>query len=61
MKEKAQSQKYLTPPEDKALVEFTLRMSAVGTPIRVKYIPALAFRIASRRATNRPFEPPNNN
>ncbi|EMD86692.1 hypothetical protein COCC4DRAFT_143521 [Bipolaris maydis ATCC 48331] len=37
-KEKAQSQQYLTPPEEKALVAFTLQMSAVGTPIRVKYI-----------------------
>jgi hypothetical protein len=47
MKEKAQSQQYLTPPEEKALVTFILRMGAVGTPIRVKYIPALAFCIAS--------------
>jgi hypothetical protein len=61
MKEKAQGQQYLTPPEEKALVAFILRMSAVGTPIRVKYIPALAFCIASRRATNRPSEPPNKN
>jgi hypothetical protein len=61
MKEKAQGQQYLTPPEEKALVTFILRMGAVGTPIRVKYIPALAFCIASRRATNRPSEPPNKN
>jgi hypothetical protein len=61
MKEKAQSQQYLSPPEEKALVDFILRMSAVGTPIRVKYIPALAFCIARRRATNRPTEPPKKN
>ncbi|PZD39774.1 DDE-1 domain containing protein [Pyrenophora tritici-repentis] len=61
MKEKAQGQQYLTPPEEKALVAFILRMGAVGTPIRVKYIPALAFCIASRRATNRPSEPPKKN
>jgi hypothetical protein len=61
MKDKAQGQQYLTPPEEKALVAFILRTSAVGTPIRVKYIPALAFCIASRRATNRPSEPPNKN
>ena len=61
MKEKAQGQQYLTPPEEKALVAFILRMGAVGTPIRVKYIPALAFCIASRRATKRPSEPPKKN
>jgi hypothetical protein len=61
MKDKAQSQQYLTPPEEKALVAFILRMSAVRTPIRVKYIPALAFCIASRRATKRPSEPPKKN
>jgi hypothetical protein len=61
MKEKAQSQQYLTPSEEKALVAFILRMSAVGTPIRIKYIPALAFCIASRRATKRPSEPPKKN
>jgi hypothetical protein len=47
MKEKAQGQQYLTPPEEKALVAFILRMSVVGTPIRVKHIPALAFCMAS--------------
>lgn len=36
-------------------------MGAVGTPVRVKYIPALAFCIASRRATKRPSEPPKKN
>ncbi|CAN9293415.1 unnamed protein product [Alternaria alternata] len=61
MKEKAQGQQYLTPPEEKALVAFILRIGAVGTPIRVKYIPALAFCIASRRATKRPSEPPKKN
>jgi hypothetical protein len=61
MKEKAQGQQYLTPPEEKALVAFILRMGAVGTPVRVKYIPALAFCIASRRATKRPSEPPKKN
>jgi hypothetical protein len=61
MKDKAQGQQYLIPPGEKALVAFILRMGAVGTPIRVKYIPALAFCTASRRATNRPSEPPNKN
>jgi hypothetical protein len=47
MKEKAEGQQYFAPPEEKALVAFILRMSAVGTPVCVKYIPALAFCIAS--------------
>jgi hypothetical protein len=52
MKEKAQGQQYLTPPEEKALIAFILQKGAVGTLIRVKYIPALAVCIASRRAAN---------
>ena len=47
MKEKAKGQQYLTPPEEKALVAFILRMGAVRTPVRVKYISTLAFCIAS--------------
>jgi hypothetical protein len=42
MKEKAQGQQYLTPPKEKALVAFILQIGAVGTPVRVKYIAALA-------------------
>jgi hypothetical protein len=37
MREKAQGQQYLTPPEEKALVDFILQMGAVGPPISVKY------------------------
>jgi hypothetical protein len=51
---KAERQQYLTPEEEKALVDFLLRMSTNGSPIRIKYIPSLAFCIARRRATNRP-------
>jgi hypothetical protein len=65
MKEKAQSQQYLTPPEEEALVDFILRMGAAGTPICVKYIPGLVFCIAlciaRRRTANRPSEPPKKN
>jgi hypothetical protein len=35
-KAKAQSQQFLTPSEEKALVQYLLRMSAVGSPVRVK-------------------------
>jgi hypothetical protein len=37
--EKAQSQQYLTPLEEKALVKFLLQMSDLGQPVRIKYIP----------------------
>ncbi|ENI03132.1 hypothetical protein COCC4DRAFT_143545, partial [Bipolaris maydis ATCC 48331] len=47
--------------EEKALVDFLLRMSASGCPIRIKYIPSLAFCIARRRVSNRPAGPPNKN
>lgn len=57
-KEKDQKQQYLTPPKEKALVDFLLRMSASGSGVRIKYIPSLAHTIARRRATNQPTEPP---
>jgi hypothetical protein len=60
-KAKDECQQYLTPSEEKALVDFILCMSASGFPIRIKYIPSLAFCIARRRATNRPAEPPKKN
>jgi hypothetical protein len=55
MEEKAPSQQYLTP--SKTLDAFTLWMGTFGTPIRVKYMPALA----SRRVTNRHSERRNDN
>ncbi|ENI06296.1 hypothetical protein COCC4DRAFT_135683, partial [Bipolaris maydis ATCC 48331] len=54
-------QQYLTLPKEKALVVFILRIGIFRTPIRVKYIPTLAFYIASRRATKRPSKPPKKN
>lgn len=60
-KAKDEGQQYLTPPEEKAFVDFILRMSASGSPIRIKYIPELAFCIARRRTTNRPAGPPHKN
>ena len=46
MKEKAQGQQYLTPEEEKALISFLLLMSDLGQPVRIKYIPSLAFSLA---------------
>jgi hypothetical protein len=37
---KAQSQQYLTPAEEKAMVDFVLQMSALGTTVRIKYLGA---------------------
>lgn len=47
----APSQQYLTPSEEKALVQYLLRMAAVGSPARVKYLPSLTLSIARRRST----------
>ena len=41
LKDKARSQQYLTPEEEKALVAFLLLMSDFGQPVRVKFIPSL--------------------
>ena len=48
--EKAASQQYLTPHEEKALVQYLLRMSNNGFPILVKHLPSLAFVIARQRS-----------
>src|SRR5215469_9836255 len=59
--EKDQSQQYFTPSEEKAIVKFLLQMSDLGQPVRIKYIPSLAFSIASQRSTNKPPKPPGRN
>jgi hypothetical protein len=59
---KAQSQQYLTPDEEKAMVKFLLLMSSFGHPVRIKYIPSLAFSIARRRSTAiKSIKPPGKN
>jgi len=56
---KAKSQQYLAPFEEKAVVEFILQMANLGTPIRVKFIPAIAFSATSYRSeADRPAKPP---
>ena len=60
--QKAQNQQYLTLLEEKALVEFVLRMSDLGNPIRIKFLPSLAFSIARQRSsTDRATKPPGEN
>jgi hypothetical protein len=62
--EKAQRQQYLTIEEEKALVSFLLLMSDLGQPVRIKYIPSLAFSVARQRSnvtTDNPIKPPGKN
>ncbi|KAL7780673.1 hypothetical protein CFE70_010716 [Pyrenophora teres f. teres 0-1] len=60
--DKAQSQQYLTPWEESALVKFILQMLDLGRPVRIKYIPSLAFvATCGRPATDRPSKPPGKN
>ena len=62
IEEKAQRQQYLTSEEEKALVAFLLLMSDLGQPVRIKYIPSLAFSLARRRSTtDKPIKPPGKN
>jgi hypothetical protein len=62
MEEKAQSQQYLTPWEEDVLIKYLLQMSDLGQSIRIKFIPALAFRVACQRpTTDRPLKPPSRN
>jgi hypothetical protein len=49
IEEKAQSQQYLTPCEEKAVVKFLLQMEDFGQPVRIKYIPLLAFSVTRQR------------
>jgi hypothetical protein len=46
---KAQSQQYLAPFEEKAVVQFILQMAELGTPVRIKYIPSIAFTATRHR------------
>jgi len=62
IEEKAQSQQYLNPSEDKAIIDFLLQMSNLGQPVRIKYIPSIAFSATRQRPTpERPPKPPGKN
>lgn len=59
---KAQSQQYLMPFEEKAVIEFILEMSDLGTPIRNKFIPSIALSVTRHRPeADRPVRQPNKN
>jgi hypothetical protein len=60
--EKAQGQQYLTREKEKALVAILFLMSNLGHPVRIKYMPSLAFSLARLRSTmDSPINPPGKN
>ena len=66
--EKAEGQQYLTPSEQKALVDYLLRMFNDGFPIPAKFLRSLALVIVRQRsfvfqapATNETICPPGKN
>jgi hypothetical protein len=62
IEEKARGQQYLYPYEEDVVVKYLLQMSDLGHPVRMKFIPSLAFRVTRHRsATERPLKPPGRN
>jgi hypothetical protein len=62
IKEKAQSQQYLTPWKEDVIIKFVLQMSDLGQPIQIKFIPLIAFSVTSQRPkADRPLKPPGKN
>lgn len=60
--EKARSQQYLNPWEEKAVVKFLVHQDKLGRPVRIKYVSSIAFSLARRRsASERPLKPPGKN
>jgi hypothetical protein len=47
--ETAKRRQYLTPEEEQAVVNFLLLMCALGQPVRIKFVPSLAFSIGLPR------------
>jgi hypothetical protein len=43
IEEKARGQQYLKPYEEEVIIKYLLQMSELGYPIRMKFIPSLAF------------------
>jgi hypothetical protein len=62
IEEKALGQHYLTPCETTAVIQFLLQMSDLGQPVRIKYIPSIAFLATRHRSIqDRPPKPPGKN
>lgn len=49
--EKARGQQYLTPCEEKAILNFILQVAKFGECVRIQDIPSLAFSVARQRPT----------
>jgi hypothetical protein len=51
-----------TVPQEDVVVKFLLQMSDLGQPVRIKFIPSIAFSVTRQRpATDRPLRPPGKN
>jgi hypothetical protein len=62
IEEKAQSQQYLTPWEEDVIVKFLLQMSDLGQPVRMKFVPLIAFSVTRQQpVADRPLKPPGRN
>jgi hypothetical protein len=62
MEEKAQGQQYLKPYEEEVIIKYLLQMSDLGYPVRIKFIPSLAFSVTRHRpTTERPLKAPGRN
>lgn len=60
--DKARSQQYLHPYEEKAVSDFLTQAGTLGRPVRIKYIPALAFSATRHRPeSDRPPKSPHCN
>ena len=60
--EKAQEQQYLRPYEEEVIVKYLLQISEFRYPIRIKFIPLLAYSITRYRLTaKRPLKAPSRN
>ncbi|KAF1967811.1 hypothetical protein BU23DRAFT_372845, partial [Bimuria novae-zelandiae CBS 107.79] len=60
--DKAIDQRYLYPYEENAVSDFLTRSAALGQPVRVKYMPAIAFSATRHRPeADRPLKPPHYN
>jgi hypothetical protein len=62
MEDKARGQQYLKPYEEDVIVKYLLQMSDLGQPIRLKFIPSIAFSVTRQRpAADKPLNPPGRN
>ena len=62
IEDKARDQQDLAPWEEEVVVKYLLQMSDLGYPIRMKFIPSIAFSVTRQRpAAERPLKPPGRN